>query len=150
MSDLKRNGFEQSLSDPCVLRFMMGDEVMGMVAIHVDGILYAGTKSRQTPRWLWKRQVTLFLRRISVRSSSFSVAHLFATARLARLTFLKKVTSGVFSRDLIFVAPARMEDEGGRRCAVPRGGGEPDVDRQPDKARHLECCSGGGEALSRA
>ena len=43
-----------------------------------------------------------------------------------------------------------MEDEGGRRCAVPRGGGEPDVDRQPDKARHLECCSGGGEALSRA
>ena len=27
---------------------------------------------------------------------------------------------------------------------------EPDVDRQPDKARHLECCAGGGEALSRA
>ena len=24
---------------------MMGDEVMGMVAIHVHGILYAGTKS---------------------------------------------------------------------------------------------------------
>ena len=45
VSDLKRIGFEQSLSDPCVLRFMMGDEVMGMVAIHVDDILYAGTKS---------------------------------------------------------------------------------------------------------
>ena len=45
MSDLKRIGFEQSLSDPCVRRFMMGDEVMGMVAIHVDDILYAGTKS---------------------------------------------------------------------------------------------------------
>ena len=42
MSDLKRIGFEQSLSDPCVLRFMMGDEVLGMIAIHVDDILYAG------------------------------------------------------------------------------------------------------------
>ena len=29
VSDLKRIGFEQSLSDPCVLRFMMGDEVNG-------------------------------------------------------------------------------------------------------------------------
>ena len=36
------------------------------------------------------------------------------------------------------------------RCAVPRGGGEPNVDRQPDEARHLECCAGCGEALSRA
>ena len=35
-------------------------------------------------------------------------------------------------------------------CAVPRGGGEPDVDRQPDEARHLERCAGCGEALSRA
>ena len=38
-------GFEQSLSDPCVLRFMMGDEVVGTVAVHVDDILYAGTKN---------------------------------------------------------------------------------------------------------
>ena len=45
VSDLKRIGFEQSMPDPCVLRFMMGDEVVGMVAIHVDAILYAGTKS---------------------------------------------------------------------------------------------------------
>jgi len=45
VSELKRIGFEQSMSDPCVLRFMMGDKVVGMVAIHVDGILYAGTKS---------------------------------------------------------------------------------------------------------
>ncbi|CAB1120053.1 unnamed protein product [Ectocarpus sp. CCAP 1310/34] len=45
VSELKRIGFEQSMSDPCVLRFMMGDEVVGMVAIHVDDILYAGTKS---------------------------------------------------------------------------------------------------------
>ena len=45
VSDLKRIGFEQSMSDPCVLRFMMGDEVVGMVAIDVDDILYAGTKS---------------------------------------------------------------------------------------------------------
>ncbi|CAB1112078.1 unnamed protein product [Ectocarpus sp. CCAP 1310/34] len=42
VSDLKRIGFEQSLSDPCVLRFMMGDEVLGMIAIHVDDILYEG------------------------------------------------------------------------------------------------------------
>ncbi|CAB1113542.1 unnamed protein product [Ectocarpus sp. CCAP 1310/34] len=42
VSDLKRIGFEQSLSDPCVLHFMMGDEVLGMIAIHVDDILYAG------------------------------------------------------------------------------------------------------------
>ena len=45
VSDLKRIGFEQSMSDPCVLRFMMGDEVVGMVAIHVNDIPYAGTKS---------------------------------------------------------------------------------------------------------
>ena len=45
VSDLKRIGFELSMSDPCVLRFMMEDEVVGMVAIHVDDILYAGTKS---------------------------------------------------------------------------------------------------------
>ena len=45
VSDLKRADFEQSMSDPCVLRFMMGDEVVEMIAIHVDDILYAGTKS---------------------------------------------------------------------------------------------------------
>ena len=45
VSDLKRIGFEQSMSDPCVLRFMMGDDVVGMVAIHVDDILYAGAIS---------------------------------------------------------------------------------------------------------
>ena len=45
VSDLKRIGFEQSMSDPCVLRFMMEDEVAGMVAIHVEDILYAGTKN---------------------------------------------------------------------------------------------------------
>ena len=45
VSDLKRIGFEQSMSDPCVLRFVMGEEVVGMVAIHVDDILYAETNS---------------------------------------------------------------------------------------------------------
>ena len=84
---------------------MMGDEVMGMVAIHVDDNLYAGTKS--LAKVVVEARGDLFLRRIWVRSSSFLVAHLFATARLERLRFLKKVTSGVFSRDLIFVAPAR-------------------------------------------
>ena len=48
VSDLKMIGFEQSLSDPCVLRFTMGDEVMGMVAIHVDDIclLYTSPSPR--------------------------------------------------------------------------------------------------------
>ena len=32
------------LSDPCVLRFMMGDEVLGMVVIHVDDILFGCLK----------------------------------------------------------------------------------------------------------
>lgn len=45
VSELKRIGFEHSLSDPCVLRFIMGDDVVGMVAIHVDDILYAGSKN---------------------------------------------------------------------------------------------------------
>ena len=45
VSDLKRIDFEQSMSDPCVLRFVMGAEVVGMVAIHVNDILFAGTKS---------------------------------------------------------------------------------------------------------
>ena len=43
MQDLKTIGFEQCLTDPCVLRFMM-DEVIGMIVIHVDDILYAGLK----------------------------------------------------------------------------------------------------------
>ena len=63
--DLKRIGSEQSLSDPCVLRFMMGDEVGEMVAIHVDDILYE--ELRVCPRWLWNHLVTLFLRMIWVR-----------------------------------------------------------------------------------
>ena len=45
VSNLKRIGFEQSMSGPCALRFMMGDEVVGMVAIHVDDIMYAGIES---------------------------------------------------------------------------------------------------------
>ena len=44
VQDLKTIGFEQCLTDPCVLRFTMGDEVIGMIVIHVDDILYAGLK----------------------------------------------------------------------------------------------------------
>ena len=36
VSDLKRIGFERSLSDPCVLRFMMGDEVMGICLLYTS------------------------------------------------------------------------------------------------------------------
>ena len=35
VQELKTIGFEQCLTDPCVLRFMMGDEVIGMIVIHV-------------------------------------------------------------------------------------------------------------------
>ena len=52
VSDLKRIGLERTMSDPCVLCFMMGDEVVGMVAIHVDDMLYA--ELRVWLRWLWK------------------------------------------------------------------------------------------------
>ena len=104
-SDLKRIGFEQSMSDPCVLRFMMGNEVLGMVAIHVDDILYAGTKS--LAKVVVDALGDSLPTKIGVRSSFFLVANVFATARLARLRFLKRVTSGVFSRDSIFVAPTR-------------------------------------------
>ncbi|CAB1096430.1 unnamed protein product [Ectocarpus sp. CCAP 1310/34] len=45
VSDLKWISVEQSLSDPCVLRFMMRNEVMGMIAIHVDDLLYGGIES---------------------------------------------------------------------------------------------------------
>ena len=110
VSDLKRIGFEQSLSDPCVLRFMMGDEVMGMVAIHVDDILYAGTKSLakavvealgdSLPTKNWG-DVKLFLGCAFIRDREAG------TIEISRLRFLKRVTSGVFSRDSIFVAPAR-------------------------------------------
>ena len=44
VQDLKTIGFEQCLTDPSVLRFMMGDEVIRMNVIHVDDILYAGLK----------------------------------------------------------------------------------------------------------
>ena len=44
VSDFKRIGFEQSLTDPCILRFVVDDEVLGMVMIHVDDILFAGLK----------------------------------------------------------------------------------------------------------
>ncbi|CAB1103089.1 unnamed protein product [Ectocarpus sp. CCAP 1310/34] len=45
VSNLKRIIVEQSLSDPCVVRFTMRNEVMGMIAIHVDDILYGGIES---------------------------------------------------------------------------------------------------------
>ncbi|CAB1104266.1 unnamed protein product [Ectocarpus sp. CCAP 1310/34] len=45
VSDLKRISVEQSPSDPCVLRFMMRNEVMGMIAIHVDDFLDGGIES---------------------------------------------------------------------------------------------------------
>ncbi|CAB1113285.1 unnamed protein product [Ectocarpus sp. CCAP 1310/34] len=45
VSDLKRISVEQSLSDPCVLRFMMRNEVMGVIAIHVDDFLCGGIES---------------------------------------------------------------------------------------------------------
>ena len=104
VSDLKRVGFEQSMSDPCVLRFMMGDEVVGMVAIHVDDIVYAETKSlaKVIVEALGDSLPTKNLGEVKL----FLVANLFATARQARLRCLNRVASGVSSRDSVFVAPA--------------------------------------------
>ena len=39
VSEVTRISFEQFISGPCVLRFMTGDDVVGMVVIHVDDIL---------------------------------------------------------------------------------------------------------------
>ena len=77
--DLKRIGFEQCLSDPCVLRFMMGDEVLGMVVIHVDDILFGGLKriGEFVVQALGDSLPT-------EKSFSFWVAHFGATARLVR------------------------------------------------------------------
>ncbi|CAB1099749.1 unnamed protein product [Ectocarpus sp. CCAP 1310/34] len=105
VSNLKRISVEQSLSDPCVVRFMMRNEVIGMIAIHVDDILHGGIES--LAKIVVQALGDSFTRRVLARSNSFLVAHLVATAKLARLTCLKRVASGVFSRDSIFVAPAR-------------------------------------------
>ena len=102
--DLKRIGFEQCLSDPCVLRFMMGDEVLGMVVIHVDDILFGGLKRIGE---FVVQALVLSRRRTWEKSFSFWVAHFGATVRLARLRFLRRVTFGVYLRDSKFVAPAR-------------------------------------------
>ena len=105
VSDLNRIGFKQSMCDPRVLRFIMGDEVGGMVAIHVDDILYAKTNSpaKVVVEGLGNSLSTKNLGEVK----SFFGCDFFATATLARLRFLKRVTSGVFSRDSIIVAPAR-------------------------------------------
>ena len=81
--------------------------MLGMVAIHVDDILYAGTKSlaKVVVEALGDSLPTKNLG--EVKFFPFLVANLFATARLARLRFLKRVTSGVLSSDSIFVVPAR-------------------------------------------
>ena len=104
VSDLKRIGFEQSLSDPCVLRFVMGDEVMGMVAIHVDDIQYARTKSldKVVVEALGDSLPTKNLGEIK-----FFLGCAFIRDREAGTIEISQVTSGVFSRDSIFVAPAR-------------------------------------------
>ncbi|CAB1106212.1 unnamed protein product [Ectocarpus sp. CCAP 1310/34] len=45
VSNLRLVSVEQSLSDPCVVRFIMSNEVMCMIAIHVYDILYGGIES---------------------------------------------------------------------------------------------------------
>ena len=106
VSDLKRIGFEQSMSDPCVLHSMMGDETVGMVAIHVDDILHAGTESLATVV-VEALGDSLATKNLGEVMFFCLVANLFATTRLAQLRFLKRVTSEVFSGDLTFVAPGR-------------------------------------------
>ena len=103
--DLKRIGFKRCLSDPCVLRFMMGDEVIGMIVIHVDDILYAGLK--RLAEYLLQELGNLLPTKNLGEVNLFLGYAFRATARLVRLRFLRRVTSVVFLRDSIFIAPAR-------------------------------------------
>lgn len=42
VSDFVKIGFEQSVSDPCVMRSMMDGELTGIVVIHLDDVIFAG------------------------------------------------------------------------------------------------------------
>ena len=43
MSELERIGFEMCLSDTCAMRLLVGEELAGIVVIHVDDMLFGGT-----------------------------------------------------------------------------------------------------------
>ena len=105
VSDVKRIGVEQSMSDPCVLRFIMGDGVVGMVAIHVDDILYAGTKrlSKMVVEALGDSLPTKNLGEVKF----FLCCEFIRDRDTGTIEILKRVTTGVFSKDSISVAPAR-------------------------------------------
>ena len=78
---------------------------MGMVAIHVDDILYAGTKSLPN--------VDVEVLGDSLPTKNLGEVRFFLGCAFIRdreagtIEILKRVTSRVFSRDLIIVAPAR-------------------------------------------
>ncbi|CAM9743501.1 unnamed protein product [Scytosiphon promiscuus] len=105
VQDLNIIRFEQCLRDPCVLRFMMGNEVIGMIVIHVDDILFAGLK--RFAEYVLQELCNLLPTKNLGEVVSFWVAHSAATARLVLLRFLRRATSAVFSRGSKFVAPAR-------------------------------------------
>ena len=105
VQDLKTIGFEQCLTDPCVLRFMIGDEVVGMIVIQMDDILYAGLK--RLAEYLLQERGNLLPTKNLGEVNLFLGYAFRATARLVRLRFLRRVTSVVFLRDSIFIAPAR-------------------------------------------
>ena len=84
---------------------MIGDEVVGMIVIQMDDILYAGLK--RLAEYLLQELGNLLQTKNLGEVNFFWAAYSVATARLVRLRFLRRVTSVVFLRDSIFVAPAR-------------------------------------------
>ncbi|CAB1107753.1 unnamed protein product [Ectocarpus sp. CCAP 1310/34] len=92
VSDLKTTGFEQSLSDPCVLLFIMGDEVMGMVATNVDDILYAGIE-RLAEMVVEALGDSLSTKNLGEERSSVSTRVYLYGPRQASRTFHKRLVS---------------------------------------------------------
>ena len=84
----------------------MGDEVLGMVVIHVDDILFGGLK-RIGEFVVQALGDSLPTKNLGEVIFFFWVAHFGATVRLARLRFLRRITFAVYLRDSKFVAPAR-------------------------------------------
>ena len=85
----------------------MGDEVMGMVAIHVDDILYAGTKSLA--------KVVVEALGDSLPTKNLGEVKFFLGCAFIRdreagtIEILKRVTLGVFSSCLLYTSDAADE-----------------------------------------
>ena len=159
VQDLKTIVFEQCLTDPCVLRFMMGDEVIGMILIHVDDILHAGLKR---PAEYLLQELGNLLPTKNLGEVNFFLSCAFrrdreaGTIEISQESYIRSVLErfNICRTSSIPASPAnnyRSVKEDMEAGDMPfREVVELDVDRQPDEARHLKRCTGGGETLSRA